>query len=102
MDYHQTPENLNIRLYKEAVVIGAGLIPLVFMAEELFPRMPKWGQIMFAGGAFHLVCVFSGINTWYLDNGVASKKRFHNTYADVYVRSDNWSETYRYNNHNYY
>ena len=101
--YHDKPKtDLNVRLYQEAVVVGAGLIPMVFIAEGLFPRMPKWGQIMVAGGAFHLACEFTGINTWYLDNGVASKKRFHNTYADVYSRSNNWSENYRYDNRRYY
>jgi hypothetical protein len=102
MDLHATPQNLNVRLYQEAIVVGAGLIPVFLIAEELFPRMPKWGHIMVAGGAFHLACEFSGLNTWYLDNGVASKKRFHSTYADVYSRGHNWSENYRYDNRRYY
>jgi hypothetical protein len=90
--------NLKLRLYQEAVVVGAGLIPMVLMAEELFPRLPKWGQIMVAGGGFHLICEFTGINTWYLDNGVASKKRFADVYQGQYFRNMNWSENYRYNN----
>jgi len=92
---------LRLRLYQEAVVVGAGLIPMFLIAEELFPRMPKWGHIMVAGGGFHLVCEYTGINAWYLDNGVASKKRFSDVYTQ-YSRSNNWSENYRYNNNHYY
>ena len=93
--------NLKLRLYQEAVVVGAGLIPMFLLAEELFPRMPKWGQIMVAGGGFHLACEFSGINDWYLDNGVASKKRFADVYQQ-YTRVPEWSENYRYDNRRYY
>jgi hypothetical protein len=93
--------NLKLRLYQEAVVVGAGLIPMFFLAEGLFPRMPKWGQIMVAGGGFHLACEFGGINDWYLDNGVASKKRFADVYT-YYSRGSDWSENYRYNNNRYY
>ena len=93
---------LKIRLYQEAVVVGAGLIPMFFIAEELFPRMPKWGHIMVAGGGFHLLCEFTGINDWYLDNGVASKKRFADVYQSNYSRDMNWSENYRYDNRRYY
>lgn len=92
---------LRIRLYQEAVVVGAGLIPMFLMAEELFPRMPKWGHIMVAGGGFHLLCEFSGINAWYLDNGVASKRRFSDVYTQ-YSRNSDWSENYRYDNSRYY
>ena len=57
---------------------------------------------MITGGGFHLVCEFSGLNDWYLDNGVASKKRYADVYQHHYSRAHNWSETYRYNNHSYY
>ena len=93
---------LKVRLFQEAVVVGAGLIPMFFIAEELFPRMPKWGHIMVAGGGFHLLCEYSGVNAWYLDNGVASKRRFADVYQSHYSRADNWSETYRYDNRRYY
>lgn len=45
----------------------------------LFPRMSAltqdYASVFLAGSLFHLICEETGINDWYLDNGVAMLKR---------------------------
>lgn len=76
-------DELNSRLLTEAFVVGAGLVPVYAITHAfvsgLFPRMSDTTQdyfsVFLAGSVFHLVCEETGINDWYLDNGVAMLKR---------------------------
>lgn len=80
---NNTMDDLNSRLLTEAFVVGAGLVPIYAITHAftggLFPRMSPMTQdyfsVFLAGGAFHLLCEHTGINDWYLDNGVAVLKR---------------------------
>jgi hypothetical protein len=94
-------ENLKLKLMGEAVAVGVGLIPIFVITEDLFPKMPKWGHLLIAGGSFHLLCEYSGLNNWYLDNGVASKQRYSDVYSS-YHRQEHWADTHRYRNSQYY
>jgi len=94
--------NLKTRLYVEALSVGAGLIPLFIVMDDLFPKLPTWLKVGIAGGSFHLICEASGLNDWYLDNGVASKLRYADVIDNYYTRDHNWNENYRYENHRYF
>jgi hypothetical protein len=103
--YHSdvmTEQQLRFRLYQEAFVVGLGLVPLMFIADDIFPNMPKWGRVVVAGATFHLLAEGSGLNAWYLDNSVASQSRYADVYTGSYLRKDDWAETYRFANHRLY
>jgi hypothetical protein len=76
-------DDTNSMLLTEAFVVGAGLVPVYALTHTitgtLFPRMSAMTQdyfsVFLAGGLFHLLCEHTGINDWYLDNGVAVLKR---------------------------
>jgi hypothetical protein len=95
-------ENLKLRLYGEAGVVGLALIPLFVVLDDVFPRLPTWVKVGIAGGSFHLICEASGLNEWYLTNGVASRKKYTDVIDYTYTRDHNWSENYRFDNHRYY
>ena len=71
------------RLLTEAFVVGAGLVPVYFITHSfitrLLPGMTDEGQdylsVFLSGSLFHILCEETGINDWYLDNGVAVLKR---------------------------
>ena len=76
-------DDLRSRLLLEAFVVGAGLVPVYAITHAftgaVFPRMSAMTQdyfsVFLAGGMFHLLCEETGVNDWYLDNGVAMMKR---------------------------
>jgi hypothetical protein len=76
-------DDLRSRLLLEAFVVGAGLVPVYAITHAftgaVFPRMSAMTQdyfsVFLAGGMFHLLCEETGVNDWYLDNGVAMLKR---------------------------
>ncbi len=86
---------LRSRLLTEAFVVGAGLVPVYAITHAftggLFPRMSPMTQdyfsVFLAGGVFHLLCEQTGINDWYLDNGVAMLKR-NRFYEDTGMLND--------------
>jgi hypothetical protein len=96
-----TSQSLQLRLYQEALVVGLGLVPLMLIADDIFPKMPKWGRVVVAGATFHLLAEGSGLNAWYLDNSVASQSRYADVYSS-YHRKDDWAETYRFATHRLY
>ena len=71
------------KLLTEAFVVGAGLMPVYFITHSflsvLLPRMSDnvvdYTSIFISGALFHLLAEETGINDWYLDNGVAVLKR---------------------------
>jgi hypothetical protein len=76
-------DELRSRLLTEAFVVGAGLVPVYAITHAftggLFPRMSPMTQdyfsVFLAGSLFHLLCEHTGVNDWYIDNGVAVLKR---------------------------
>ena len=74
----------------EAVVVGGVLLPVYALTKNfivaLFPRMKEstreYMSVFLAGGFFHLMCEGSGVNDWYLDNGVAVLKRMEQETVD--------------------
>lgn len=73
----------NRKLLTEAFFVGAFLVPVFAFTHSVvtiaFPRMKDTTQdylsVFISGGLFHLVAEGSGVNDWYLDNGVAVLKR---------------------------
>jgi hypothetical protein len=88
-------EELNSKLLTEALFVGTFLVPTYALTHlfvsGLFPRMSDTTQdyvsVFFAGGLFHLLCEETGINQWYLDNGVATLKR-QDAYTDLGMWND--------------
>jgi hypothetical protein len=68
-------------LLTEAAIVGAALVPVYIATHAVtatlgLSRMThEYLAIFLAGGAFHLICEATGVNDWYLDNGVAALKR---------------------------
>ena len=94
--------DLNIQLGKEAVAVGLGLVPIYFVVNEVLPNSQQWMKLAVAGASFHLLCEYYGINNWYLNNSVASKKKYSDVYDDYYVRHHDFAERHRWRNHSYY
>jgi hypothetical protein len=70
------------QLALEAAVVGVGLIPMWMLVRRATTAMNIYGgkeiiDIALAGAAFHLLAEESGLNTWYLTNGYAAQKAFH-------------------------
>ena len=70
------------QLALEAAVVGVGLIPIWMLVRRATTAMNIYGNkeiidIALAGAAFHLLAEESGLNTWYLTNGYAAQKAFH-------------------------
>ena len=78
------------KLMTEAVVVGVALLPIYALTHNfitlIFPRMRDTTQdyisVAVSGGLFHLICEGSGVNDWYLDNGVAVLKRMEREQVD--------------------
>ena len=64
----------------EATTIGLLLLPLFYMilylTNDIFQTTPyKLAiQLFITGSLFHLLCEFSGLNTWYAKNYVTTYK----------------------------
>ncbi len=77
-----------LKLYGEALVVGAALVPVYFAVS----RATQAARIDFAGKEvldlflsgflFHLAAEESGVNEWYLTNSHAAKKIFSSTVAN--------------------
>ena len=50
----------------EALLVGALLVPVFWLAETLLPGQSKWAVVFAAGALFHLGAEFSGINKAYI------------------------------------
>jgi len=78
------------KLLTEAVVVGSALLPVYALTKNfitiIFPRMngttQEYTSVVISGGLFHLICEGSGLNDWYLDNGVAVLKRMEKEQVD--------------------
>jgi hypothetical protein len=78
------------KLMTEAVVVGVALLPVYVLTKKFItvalPRMSgvtqEYTSIVVCGGLFHLICEGSGVNDWYLDNGVAVLKRMEKEQVD--------------------
>jgi len=71
----------NGQLLTEVVVVGATLVPMYIATHSAtatlgLSRMThEYLAVFLAGSAFHLLFELTGLNDWYLDNGVAALKR---------------------------
>jgi hypothetical protein len=78
------------KLMTEAIVVGVALLPVYALAKNfitvIFPRMnsltQEYTSVVISGSLFHLICEGSGVNDWYLDNGVAVLKRMEKEQVD--------------------
>jgi hypothetical protein len=101
-DYWQTPEtyinrfedyvtnavstdegiNHSEELLKEAVAVGASLVPVYWLTSRALRRVTQnWSpenailvNVAVCAGIFHVICEETGVNNWYLSNSIASKK----------------------------
>jgi hypothetical protein len=93
-------------LFTEAVVVGLALLPTYFFTRAVVDAvLPRWSDtsqeyvaVFLSGGVFHVLCEETGINDWYLDNGVAVMKRLETHKVetltdDVCDGSCGWSAT---------
>ncbi|NDC23089.1 MAG: hypothetical protein EBZ49_03015 [Proteobacteria bacterium] len=69
------------RLATEAVFVGATLIPFVMFAESKLTTKPL--AIFLAGASYHLVAEFSGLNSWYLENGASTLCKIQEVYHEA-------------------
>jgi hypothetical protein len=75
--------SLQGRFLIEVLVVSVGLGGLFAIVWEglrralpdLSPTAQVYSSVVLAGGLFHIVCEVSGVNRWYLDNGVAALTR---------------------------
>lgn len=80
------PELLN-----EALVVGIMSIPPYYVASGLIDKLSEPGselrspifKIFMAGSLFHIIAEYSGFNEWYVENGLASRKRLIGSYQQM-------------------
>lgn len=83
-------DEYNRRLATEAVIVGTALLPLYVLTKSvlssILPRLAdktrEYMSVVFSGSLFHVICEGTGINDWYLDNGVAVMKRMEKEKVD--------------------
>jgi hypothetical protein len=74
-----------LKLYGEALVVGAALVPMYFAVSRATSatRIDFVGKevldVFLSGFLFHLLAEESGVNEWYLTNSHAAKKIYSST-----------------------
>jgi hypothetical protein len=76
-----------LELIDEAVMVGLLSLPPWFVASALVDNTKGPGdgdrillKVFLAGALFHIGAELSGFNDWYIDNGLAKRKRIVGMY----------------------
>lgn len=72
-----------MRLYQEAITVGALLVPMWFLVSKTTAALKLTSEskplidIALSGFLFHLTAEETGVNEWYLTNSYAAMKHLH-------------------------
>lgn len=89
-------------LAKEALVVGATIVPVYLMTEAFFEKAPTAMKLFITGAGYHLLSEYLGVNEWYLDNGYAQRKRYGDIISEHEAFRSSGFDMYRWKNHQYF